>query len=336
MGFNSCKSVIVLLVDGLGLANLEAFQGHAPNLMRAMKAKPASIRTECPSTTVASVASLLTGVRSAEHGLIGYNVLDPRQGEVVNLLSGWEVNGNDPAEWKKVQPLATRHTNVCVVSQDVYRNSGFTSLTTGSATFYGEASIGERLQTASRLANRLGQVVYCYVPELDQAGHRFGSTSDQWLSALEELDSAFGHASKSSVAAWVITGDHGMVDVQANDHIYLDQLGSLSNIDFKVGGDTRCAFLYFDEPGDSGTLAKDLSSELSSAAWVTTWPQLVEAGWQVQGSVSRTLPDLVVLARSSVAFYDRRTAKPSSLKMIGHHGSITDSETRVPLIRLGL
>lgn len=334
MGFKSTKSVVLVLVDGLGQANLNNFQGHAPNLMKALRAQPGSLRTECPSTTVVSITSLLTGVRSAEHGLIGYNVLDPRQDKVVNLLSGWEVDRIDPEPWRRVAPLSESTSNLTVVSLDTYRKSGFTSLTTGTASFIGEASIEERLHKAAKVATQPGQVVYCYVPELDQAGHRFGSNSGQWISVLEDLDGAFGQVSRVGGVSWVITGDHGMVDVSAEGHVYLETLGSLSDIAFRTGGDTRCAYLYLDEAADSQNIAAALAAELGSNAWVATWVELVQSGWQTEGADPHSVPDLVLLARTEIAFYDRRSAKPTSLKMIGHHGSITDAETRVPLIRV--
>jgi hypothetical protein len=127
-----------------------------------------------------------------------------------------------------------------------------------------------------------------------------------------------------------------MVDVATEDHVYLETLDSLSDVSFRTGGDTRCAFLYVEGVADTKKIADALSVELSSNAWVANWADLVNAGWQTAGAEAQTLPDIVLLARTHIAFYDRRSAKPTSLKMIGHHGSITDVETRVPLIRVGI
>jgi hypothetical protein len=41
------------------------------------------------------------------------------------------------------------------------------------------------------------------------------------------------------------------------------------------------------------------------------------------------------MARKRVALYHRSFAKKKSLEMIGHHGSITNEELAIPLIKFG-
>ena len=45
--------------------------------------------------------------------------------------------------------------------------------------------------------------------------------------------------------------------------------------------------------------------------------------------------DVLVAARGVVAYYDDRVADKKPQRMIGQHGSLTDQERIVPLIRLG-
>lgn len=334
MGFGSVKSAIVVLVDGLGLHNLEAFQGHAPFLSKLANSNPRSIRSECPSTTVLGLVSLASGLRAGEHGLIGYNVLKAGNDRVTNLLSGWEQTHENPEGWKSYETLSELH-KITVVSPPVYERSGFTKLTMPNATFIGADSIEERFGIAARLAETRGTVSYVYIPELDQAGHRFGCSSDAWLTQLELLDSAMSKTIFPNGCGVVLTSDHGMVDVDENNHVFLDNLDALSESLFVTGGDTRCAYIYLDKDQDIPGVIDALHTELGVSAVVCTWADLVSSGWQVKPSQSHLLPDVVLIALSRIAFYDRRTAKPSSLRMVGHHGALSDQETRIPLITKG-
>ena len=337
--FERARAYIVLVIDGLGSHNLEAHIGHAPNIGRFWRSQKSTIRCEFPSTTVVSLTGLTTGLRSAKHGLIGYNVPNAERTELNNLLSGWEVDGNDPSTYKTYSTLSENFA-ITVVSPTVYRNTGFTSLTLPAGRFNGVDSISDRFETAVEIAERDGGVVYLYVPELDQVGHRSGAGSNEWLSVLEEIDGAVRslHNLKRSIA--MLTADHGMVNVDADGQIYLETLDSLAAVDFIAGGDTRSSLIYLTGAErtvelQATALREKLSKELEGLAWCASWRELEESGWVASGLHGTSQPDIVLLARSAVTLYDRRTCKPRSLLMKGHHGSITDAETQVPLIRLG-
>jgi len=337
LGFPAMKSVVVVLVDGLGQSNLESRIGHAPNLGALVRSQPkATIRCEFPSTTVVSLGGFSTGQRSGVHGLVGYNVRALARNGLENLLSGWSSgNSESPSDWKSALTLselgygakAQFHT----VSQSTFRDSGFTSLTMPDATFHGVDDLEDRILKALQLGAVPGNLVYLYVPELDQLGHMYGSKSDVWSAALEQLDSALKPLLTSAKVPVILTADHGMVDVPVENQIHLETLAPLAGDDVLCGGDTRSAFVYCKRD-----IRVDLEQELGSRAVVTTWDELVEAGYVLAPThKDNRYPDLVILAKGSTTLYDRRTCKPRSLKMLGHHGSISDEEMRVPLLRAG-
>ena len=280
--FERARAYIVLVIDGLGSHNLEAHIGHAPNIGRFWRSQKSTIRCEFPSTTVVSLTGLTTGLRSAKHGLIGYNVPNAERTELNNLLSGWEVDGNDPSTYKTYSTLSENFA-ISVVSPTVFRNTGFTSLTLPAGRFNGVDSISDRFETAVEIAERDGGVVYLYVPELDQVGHRSGAGSNEWLSVLEEIDGAVRslHNLKRSIA--MLTADHGMVNVDADGQIYLETLDSLAAVDFIAGGDTRSSLIYLTGAErtvelQATALREKLSKELEGLAWCASWRELEESG----------------------------------------------------------
>jgi len=72
-------------------------------------------------------------------------------------------------------------------------------------------------------------------------------------------------------------------------------------------------------------------------AWVFTRDQAVAAGLfgAVRAEVLPRIGDVIVAARKLIAYYDSREPNQSARSMIGQHGSLTDEELRVPLVRLG-
>ena len=337
LSFAATSSAVVVLIDGLGLANLESRIGHAPRLGALLRSQPkSSIRCEFPSTTVVSLAGFSSGTRSGDHGLIGYNVQSLAGGRLQNLLSGWD-NGNTetPSQWKSVLAISEQGHGAKVrmhtVAHSTYRHSGFTALTMPSAEFHGVDDVEDRVLKAKQLGELPGNLVYLYVPELDQLGHMYGSESGVWSQALEQVDKALGPLLTSKKAAVYVTADHGMVDVALENQLHLDTLPSLQGEDVLCGGDTRSALVYC--PRD---IKKQLIEDIGARGYVATWAELVEAGYVISSRFSdRRMPDFVLLARGSTTLYDRRTCKPRSLKMLGHHGSISDAELRVPLLRAG-
>ena len=336
--FEKSRGYVVLVIDGLGSHNLEAHLGHAPNIGRFWRNQKNTVRCEFPSTTVVSLTGLTTGLRSARHGLIGYNVPSPDRTELHNLLSGWEVDGNDPSMYKTYPTLSETYA-ISVVSPSIYRNTGFTSLTLPAGFFHGADEIADRFKMAAEIAERDGGVVYLYVPELDQVGHRAGAGSPEWLSVLEEIDGAVRHLVNLKRSIALLTADHGMVNVDTDGQIYLETLDSLASTDFISGGDTRSSLIYVSQDQNTtdlqlASLREKLAIELEGVAWCASWQELETSGWVATGLQRDKQPDIVLLAKAAVTLYDRRTCKPRSLLMKGHHGSITDAETQVPLIRL--
>ncbi len=335
MGFAPVRSAVCVLIDGLGLQNLKARAGHAPNLTSLM-GEGGSLRSDFPSTTVVSLTGLATGQRSGGHGLAGYNLRNPETLQVQNLLSGWESVApgqlnKDLLTWKSYETISEILSNVRlhVVSKEMYRSSGFTKLTMPNAVFSAADDFDARVAKALELGKQPGNLVYLYFPELDQTGHRFGSQSHEWSSMLELIDAALGALLRSKVPT-VVTADHGMIDVPITGQCYLEDLISLKDREFATGGDTRVAYLYLE---DAATAAASLELELGDAAWVATWQELIDCGWVLAPKLrDGRYPDLVLVARKSVVFYDRRVANPRALQMIGHHGSISDTETMVPLL----
>ncbi|HWI31936.1 MAG TPA: alkaline phosphatase family protein [Microbacterium sp.] len=338
-GLGAAASAIVFVIDGLGALQLRTHAGHARFLAPQMGKKDVA-SSVFPSTTAAALTSLLTGEWPGIHGLVGYRVLDPARGVLVNQLSGWEKEGVDPATWQRVPTSFERASGLrsYAIGLKEYDGSGFTRAILRGAQYVSADSPAERVAAAASLASEPGALVYCYLPELDKAGHRYGVASAQWVSALEIVDAALGAADLPKGVGAIVTADHGMIDVPRHRHVLLDEDDIRFNGVAHVGGEPRLLHVYLEEGEDADAAALRWSVASGATADVATRAEAIRDGAfgpVVDDEVLHRIGDLIVAARGTWAFYDDRLTDKRAQLMIGQHGSTTPEETLVPLIRLG-
>lgn len=331
------KSAVVILVDGLGSLNLAENTGFAPFL----NSSPSGRETFCgfPSTTVCSITSFATGLSPSQHGLFGYRIFNRSTNESVNLLSGLDryqmldyFTGTAISEKSK--------SAVFAVTKSEYRDSGLTQATMASAHHVFSDSMVERFDLALDLVgNNPGALVYLYIPELDQCAHRFGVASEQWRSLLSQLDVAVRNFANSLPldAGALLTADHGVIDIENDRHIYLDDFFEIGEQILSLDGDPRAPYLYLKQPELVEDIASAITVRFGEALAVLSPEQMVSEGlWQAELLLEDDLiPDLVLLAKQEVVVFHREFSKSKSMKMVGHHGSLSEREVRVPLLAFG-
>lgn len=325
------KSALVVLIDGLGYQNLKENAGHARHLMRLLnKSGDRAIRCGFPSTTAVSLSSLGTGLNAGSHGILGYQLLG-QDGRVRNMLNGW-ANSENPRDWQTNETVAERAQaaalQFAMVAATEYKDSGFTNVIMGDVPFIPVDDLSARVLAAHNFASQSSSLGYLYFAELDQAAHRFGVASTQWLAVLEAIDHALSLLTGDY--GILITADHGILDVPQENHVYLDVIDGFGAAVSLAVGDPRALFCYGNREAATAALL-----EAGVSAYLATFVELRDLGWIADIKSADQVPDFVLIATGVDAFYDRRTAKQQSLKMIGQHGGVSDRETRVPLIRAG-
>ena len=342
LGLAPAESAIIVLLDGLGARNLQAHSGHARFLAASM-GKRDTAQTVFPSTTAAALSSLLTGVQPGVHGIVGYRARVPERDIVANQLTGWEDVGLDPLTWQRSVPLFEREAlagrRTFVVSDQKYAGSGFTAATMRGAEFSGAPTLDERLAQATTLATaHPGSLTYVYSSQLDAVGHKFGIASARWIENLEAVDAAltrFAAALPARVGA-IVTADHGMIDVSAQKHVLLragdERLGGRRH----VAGEPRVPNRYA-EPGAEEALLATWQRREGHRSWVLSRDEAIVADLfgDVAPEVAPRIGDVLVAARAHIAYYDDRLQDKRAQLMVGQHGSLTDEERTVPLVRLG-
>jgi len=343
LGLPPLDHVVVVVVDGLGASSLRARAGHARTLAPLL-GKTTTIDAGFPTTTASALATLATGTMPGEHGLVGYRVLDAANDRIVNQLSGWD-DRLDPATWQRSRTVFQQARDAGVATRAIglpkYSESGFTAAVLRGAEFVGGRTMADRFSAAEQILQTPGPgLTYLYVAELDQLAHAKGWESPEWTSALETLDALVASLARrlGRRQAVLLTADHGVVDVPVSGHVLFDTAPELVDGVRLIAGEPRFLHLHLDRADDAETVAERWRSAEGDRAWIATRQEAIDAGWfgpTVHPEVAQRIGDVLVGARKRVAYYDSRDRLDTGRGMIGQHGSLTDDETRVPLLRFG-
>jgi len=336
----SARSVCVVVIDGLGRLLLEEAAAQCPFLASLLAGgrELRELTVGCPSTTATSMGSFGTGLPPGQHGLLGYEVMDPDRGVLLNELK-WDP-GTDPLAWQPhqtvFQALVADGVTVTRVGNPEFDDSGLTLAALRGGDFVGAKRLHSRVDIAvAALAPPSRSLVYLYWGELDGAGHAHGWRSSQWTRELRYLDREIARLALRlpTGAVLVITADHGMVDVPHADRVDLAEYPELAAGVRILGGEARFAQVYC-EPGQTRAVATRLADALGGRAWVRTRDEAVDAGWfgPVDSRVRPRLGDVLVAGIGAFALVDSRSATPHVLRLIGQHGSLTADEQLVPLL----
>ena len=204
------RRVILVLADGLrpdaitptDMPSLDALARRYTTALRASTVRP--------SRTVAALASLATGVAPETHGLI-----EPGLGFLRRLSS--------------LRPLARELTRGGVTSHVVASELLPAERTvlwalTKAAGLGKYRSAGLRARDVARTAQTiaLGQsdcLVFVYLNDCDEAGHRYGWMSPQYRAAAMDVDAAIGVlAGLGEHSLLIVMADHGGGGVTTHDH----------------------------------------------------------------------------------------------------------------------
>ena len=335
------RGAAVLLIDGLGADLLDAHAEDAP-VLAGLRGR--SLSVGFPATTAAGLAAIGTGRRSGEHGMVGYTFRLPGTG-VLNALQWrphpWGEDLRDAVRPEDVQPLPTAFERarsagvaVSVVSSAQFAGSGLTRAVLRGARYVGVQGLGD-LAAGVREAIAEGGLCYGYHGDLDLIGHLHGPGSLAWRMQLRQVDRLVESVVEGlpSGGLLAVVADHGMVGVGPADRVDLDATEALLDGVDAIGGEARARHVYSEE-GAAETVLAAWRETLGDRAWVASRDEAIAAGWfgeRIADHVRARIGDVVAAARDSTVLV-RPLVEPVESGLVGHHGSLTAAEQRVPLL----
>jgi predicted AlkP superfamily pyrophosphatase or phosphodiesterase len=323
------ERVVLLVVDGLGWAQLASRGSVAPTLS---SLEGGAITTVAPSTTATALTSISTGLPPGEHGVMGYRIAV--HGEVLNVLR-WNTASGDarhtiPPTKLQVHP-AFGGQRPPVVTRAEFERSGFTMAHLDETRFTGYRTLGTLSSEVVRLARSGEPFVYAYYEGLDKVSHEYGlgAAYDEELRWIDHLvDRLLDQLPSGTVL--VVTADHGQVEVPEADILELP--GEVQSHVATQSGEGRFRWLHA-RGGRAGALLDVARDVLGPHAWVRSREEAIAEGWYgpvVTEAAASRLGDVLLAAKGTASFHDPHDTGPYVL--IGRHGSLTEAEMLVPLV----
>lgn len=348
-GVGPAQRVCVLLADGLGCEIVDHHRDVAPTLASMRSARGSRRIDSCfPSTTATSLVSLGTGTAPGRHGFVGYTAWMREVGAVVNLIR-FNRYGETKANTlvrdlvpEQVQPNRTvfEHARdagiaTALVSDRRFANSGLTRAALRGPQYVAWDTPDEiPTLAAAALADAERTLVFAYDPRFDHAAHGGGIDSDGAVAALAEVDRVVARLGGSLPPGSVllVTGDHGMVDV-GSGRVDVDDDVDLAAGVRALGGEPRVRHVYTREGAADDVLAA-WTARLGDVAWVRSGTEAAAAGWfgpHVGPEARGRIGDVIAAYHSEGGVFCKRV-DPRQATLVGHHGSLTEAETAVPLL----
>jgi hypothetical protein len=334
LGFAPTRRACILLVDGLGWEQLRDHPAAAPFLSElASTARP--ITAGFPASTVTSLGSLCTGCPPGQHGILGYQVLIPGEGRLLNGLR-WDSRV-DPRTWQPLPTVYERAADAGIaayhIAQGSFRGTGLTNALMRGAEYLAADSMGAlAARAAAALADNAQAFVTVYHGDLDGTGHVFGVGSDAWRNQLAHVDKLAEHLAGGLPpgTALYVTADHGMVDVGPEDRIDFDAVEELRSGVALLGGEPRARHVYA-RPGAAADVLAAWREVLGDRAWVLSRDEAIKEGWfgPVDGEMAKRIGDVIAAPAGTTAIVATH-GEPRESALFGMHGSLTPSEQLVP------
>jgi Type I phosphodiesterase / nucleotide pyrophosphatase len=336
LGLPPARRACLLVVDGLGWDLLRSHKSAAP-FLSGLAETGCWLTAGFPATTVTSLGSLGTGRPPGQHGLLGYQVLVPDTGRLLNALR-WDKTV-DPIAWQPAATIFERAAAAGIaafrIANGAFRQTGLSAAAMRGADYRSADTPGALVaSTAAALAEGSRALAMAYTGELDATGHACGCRSAAWRYQLSHVDRLAEQLCGALPAGTVlhITGDHGMADVPPELRADADSRPELRAGVAVLGGEPRARHVYA-EPGATADVLATWQESLGESAWVASRDEAIEAGWfgPVDARVAARIGDVVAAAVGSSAVV-ATAAEPRESALVGMHGSLTASDQRVPLL----
>ncbi|MFT6915012.1 MAG: hypothetical protein ACJAWL_001311 [Motiliproteus sp.] len=337
------RPVVLLVIDGLGYQFLQQFPESA--LARHCVQRLTSV---FPTTTATAVTALALGVPAQQHGITGWFTYLRELGGVVAPLpfmprgggSYYTDLGISASAIVDAGPLLPDLQRPVQVSSPSYiSDSSFSRALYGSSPRAPHRNLAQFFeQLGSGLQRRGAPLVWGYWTELDALAHEYGSQSQEVIAHFNEIDRRFeqwiaGLAGKDALI--LVTADHGLIDVAAEQQVQLEQHPELQALlRLPLCGEPRAAFCYL-RPGAADDFEQYVAEHFGALFEVVASEQLLQQQLFGRGEPSPRLRDRIgdftLLAKQQAIIKDRLLhERPFGQRAV--HGGLSAEELYVPLV----
>jgi len=351
----SYDRVMFLILDGFGYRKtLSMFEAYPDLSLRSLgeTGSLVPLTSVFPSTTVAALVSISTGLTPLEHGMIGYRLYLRETGSVTNMIrfsmhggggsdsalgAGLTVDSLFPGQTFHQRMAAQGIAAHTVLPQYIAASGLSSALYRGSSSSHPAAGLSDMLVTARHLLNHAeGKTfVSAYWPGLDTVAHVRGPDTDAYVAELRAVDDAIRRELIGQVedTLFVFTSDHGFVPMRSDDYLQLQDRPEIErSLLLPPVGEPRASYL-FARHGERDRLASALGNAATDGLVLLSPEELLDAGLlgtsHAHPEIVNRIGDVAAVAAGRKGIFH---AYPDAIMLRGMHGGLTEDEMLVPLI----
>ncbi len=371
------KTVVLVVADGLGHLQLrrEIEAGNAPNLgeltKRADSGDPcvsySSITSVFPTTTVAALGSVNSGVAPKDHGLLSYTVYLPEMDMVAEMIRWGPLNRRisfaDPefglvpetffwAETMYSRLHAAGVERTFAVNPNGFSGTALTRMLHQHASYAGYVATSSLGPIVSRIVLQSEEptYIYAYWPTVDTIAHVIGPLTPEHSAEVAGFDFQFGRLIEAlgprGDTLVMLTADHGHIDTLPEQAVsfaeHPELLGMLKTM---PAGERRAVYLH-SRPGAVTDVMGYARERLRDVGVAMLREEAVATGLFGPGPLSERaagrIGDVLLFPRGSLQFVaplpenPDGTPLPKAPAFRGLHGGLTPDEALVPLLAVRL
>ena len=356
-------AVVLFLIDGFGWRFFERFQ-EAPFLKRiARSGTIEKLTCQFPSTTAAHLTTIHTGLPVGVSGIYEWYIYEPVLDRIIAplLFSQAGTRERETLKAAKVDPsiifprgtfyFELKQMGVAPYIYGVrdYTPSTFSKAVTPGAELLRFITLPEALVNLGLLLDQQTTPTYIhlYFDRIDTVAHEYGPGAPQTEAEIQAflliMEHYFEQVFKGKRILFLMTADHGQVDVNPKTTIYLNKDRSFKGLErflktnqsgqlLVPAGSARDMFLHIQD-GLLDEAQTFLAKRLEGRADVVEVASLMEEGYfgtEISPRFRERVGNLVILpyAHETVWWYERDRFEQ---RFYGHHGGLTPEEMEIAL-----
>lgn len=361
---NDISRVVLLIIDGFGL-NLYRECNPSWFEFDSEVAIQQSLTSIFPSTTVAALSSLWTGVAPAQHGMLGLKMFFPEFASAGQMLKLTPVFGKLPdalvdaglevVDFLNVPGFAEQLGRFGVRSyaykgNDIVRSALSQMHGRGLTEEIGVSTFTEMLmQIRTQLEKGGDEPLYIngYWPTIDTLSHLYTWKHEIVMAELKNmlhlirtvLVEPMSKAARSKTALFIVA-DHGQTVTPPEKQIYLSEHPDLKKmLLMRPIGEPRVLYLYAKQGLQTAVLTY-INEHLGHAFVALSGSDALEAGLFGLGQpipeAEQRVSDVVAISKDGYTLL-LESEREKAIYFNGRHGSLTADEMQVPWLgyRLG-
>lgn len=365
-------NVVFFFVDAFGWRFFEKYAEKYEVLKTFMEEGVVSkLTSQFPSTTAAHVTCIHTGLNVGQSGVYEWNYYEPLVNDIISPLTfsySNDKNARDTVKHSGIaataffpkktfyQTLQEQGVDSHILQYQAYTPSTFSDIVFRGADVHPYRTLSDAFLTLNELLaqpKKKPTYYFLYFDRIDTTCHNYGPNSKQLEEAIDNSFSLMNEMflkemrHKTGKTLFMMTADHGQVEVNPYNTYYINQQWPMINRYLKTNsqgrvlapaGSARDMFLHIKEEHVE-TVITELRQRLVNRAEVYRTQELLDQNFFGMQKPSRTFLDrvgnIVVLPykRETVWWYEEGVF---SMHFQGHHGGLTPEEMEIPLLLLPL